>query len=63
MLLERREVWRDRGEAEEGGGRATEQEGEVKYKFGATQADHTLKDYNLDFPRIVSKRGSEGGTE
>lgn len=27
MLLERREVWSDGGEAEEGGGRATEQEG------------------------------------
>lgn len=53
----------DEGESEREGERATKQqeEEEVKYKCGATQANHTLKDCNLDFPRIVAKRGSEEG--
>lgn len=51
--------YREIGEVKEG--RGTEQEGWVKYKFGTTQANHTLKDYNLDFPRIASKRRREEG--
>lgn len=41
--------------------RGMEQEGRVKYKFGTTQANHTLKDCNLDFPRIARKVGREKG--
>lgn len=46
-----------------GRSRGTEQEGQVKYKFTTTRADHTLEDCNLDFPRIAGKRGERGGTE